>query len=288
MESGIRQLFSLSVALGWVYPAWQKRRRVLALIGVVFASAMHNSAVVMMLLPLLFWKEGKLFFIEWKKKTTLLVLGAGLALVLAVNFINLMPLISLLPARLEYTISSYYLENHNLSLTALANRGLFMLIVFFLALRAKDELSPREKFLFNLYAVGFCVYVVFMSFDLIASRTNVYFRIVEIALIPALFARNRDFVRRLRVAFPAMLLLLAFLYVKDITAVMDYSEYYSSKPWEYPYITIFNSDELLDAKYVNIKNANAMNAYQTGGASWDEYYNSLLRKPANRSRITSY
>ena len=31
-----------------------------------------------------------------------------------------------------------------------------------------------------------------------------------------------------------------------------------------------------------------MNAYQTGGASWDEYYNSLLRKPANRSRITSY
>ena len=145
---------------------------------------------------------------------------------LAVNFINLMPLISLLPARLEYTISSYYLENHNLSLTALANRGLFMLIVFFLALRAKDELSRHEKFLFNLYAVGFCVYVVFMSFDLIASRTNVYFRIVEIALIPALFARNRDFVRRLRVAFPAMLLLLAFLYVKDITAVMDYSEYY--------------------------------------------------------------
>lgn len=288
MESGIRQLFSLSVALGWVYPAWQKRRRVLALIGVVFASAMHNSAVVMLLLPLFFWKEGKLFFIEWKKKTTLIVLGAGLALVLAVNFINLMPLISLLPARLEYTISSYYLENHNLSLTALANRGLFMLIVFFLALRAKDELSPREKFLFNLYAVGFCVYVIFMSFDLIASRTNVYFRIVEIALIPALFARNRDFVRRLRVAFPAMLLLLAFLYVKDITAVMDYSEYYSSKPWEYPYITIFNSDELLDAKYVNIKNANAMNAYQTGGASWDEYYNSLLRKPANRSRITSY
>ena len=31
-----------------------------------------------------------------------------------------------------------------------------------------------------------------------------------------------------------------------------------------------------------------MNAYETGGLSWDEYYNSLLRKPTNRSRIVTY
>lgn len=287
MESGIRQLISLSIALGWVFPAWQQRRRILALAGIAVATLMHNSAIVM-LLVLLLRKENTIFFIDWKKKTIAIVLAIGAALVFVVNFVNLMPVISLLPARLEYTISSYYLENNHVSITALANRTLFMAIVFFLALRAKNEMSLREKFLFNLYILGFCVYVAFMSFDLIASRTNVYFRIVEIALIPALMVRNRDFVSRLRVAFPAMLLLISFLYVKDISAVMDYAEYYNSKPWEYPYITIFNSERLLDEKYVNIKNASAMNAYETGGLSWDEYYNSLLRKPSNRSRIVSY
>lgn len=287
MESGIRQLISLSIALGWVFPAWQQRRRISALAGIAVATLMHNSAIVM-LLVLLLRKENTIFFIDWKKKTIAIVLAIGAALVFVVNFVNLMPVISLLPARLEYTISSYYLENNHVSITALANRTLFMAIVFFLALRAKNEMSLREKFLFNLYILGFCVYVAFMSFDLIASRTNVYFRIVEIALIPALMVRNRDFVSRLRVAFPAMLLLISFLYVKDISAVMDYAEYYNSKPWEYPYITIFNSERLLDEKYVNIKNASAMNAYETGGLSWDEYYNSLLRKPTNRSRIVSY
>lgn len=287
MESGIRQLISLSIALGWVFPAWQQRRRISALAGIAVATLMHNSAIVM-LLVLLLRKENTIFFIDWKKKTIAIVLAIGAALVFVVNFVNLMPVISLLPARHEYTISSYYLENNHVSITALANRALFMAIVFFLALRAKNEMSLREKFLFNLYVLGFCVYVAFMSFDLIASRTNVYFRIVEIALIPALMVRNRDFVSRLRVAFPAMLLLISFLYVKDISAVMDYAEYYNSKPWEYPYITIFNSERLLDEKYVNIKNASAMNAYETGGLSWDEYYNSLLRKPSNRSRIVSY
>lgn len=287
MESGIRQLISLSIALGWVFPAWQQRRRISALAGIAVATLMHNSAIVM-LLVLLLRKENTIFFIDWKKKTIAIVLAIGAALVFVVNFVNLMPVISLLPARLEYTISSYYLENNHVSITALANRALFMAIVFFLALRAKNEMSLREKFLFNLYVLGFCVYVAFMSFDLIASRTNVYFRIVEIALIPALMVRNRDFVSRLRVAFPAMLLLISFLYVKDISAVMDYAEYYNSKPWEYPYITIFNSERLLDEKYVNIKNASAMNAYETGGLNWDEYYNSLLRKPSNRSRIVSY
>lgn len=288
MESGIRQLLSLSIAMAWVFPAWLSRRRVSAIIGIAVAALMHNSAVLLFVLPVMFWDDSRLFFLDWKRKSTAIVLAAGLLLVAVVNFVDLTAVIRLLPARLEYTIMSYYSENTGISVMALGNRCLFMGLILLLTLRSRGGLSQKEKFLFNLYAVGFCVYLVFMSFELIASRTNVYFRIVEIALIPALFYRNRDFVRRVRVVMPAMLLLISFLYVKDIAAVMDYAEYYSSKPWEYPYITVFHSDRLLDEKYVNIKNASAMNAYETGGFSWNEYYNSLPRKPLNRSRVISY
>lgn len=289
MESGIRQLLAISIILGVVLVAWSQRKYVISFCGIAAASLLHTSALLMLLLPLLFCRGyDKLYLIEWKKKTSLILVFLMLAASAVINFVDLSGLIALMPPQLEYTLWYYYQQNHTFSLLALANRSLFAAIAFILAWRAKDRLSQTEKLLFNLYMVGFAIYVTFMSFDLIASRCNVYFRVVEIALLPALMMRNRDLVRRTVVALPVMLMLMSFLYVKDITAVMDFAQYYDSNPLHYPYITIFNPDSLLDAKFVNVKNANAMNAYQTSGFSWNEYYAQLLRKPVNRSTIVPY
>ena len=288
MESAIRQLLPLSIALGWVLPNWVDKRRWRAIAGIVVATLLHTSAAVLFALPILFWQDRPLFVIEWKARATVLL---GLLVVAAsavITLVDLTPIIRLLPSQLEYTVYTYYVENNHVSLLALANRGLFMAIVFLLALRARARMTPQEKLLFNLYCVGFALYVVTMAFDLIASRINVYFRILDCCLLPVLFYRNRDLIRRTRVALPALLILLSFLYVKDISAIMDYSEYYSSNPLEYPYITLFNESALLDAKYVNVKNASAMNAYETGGFSWNEYYDQLMRKPTVRSPIVPY
>lgn len=290
MESGIRQLLCISLALGWVFIDWSNGHKLRAIVGIAVASLLHTSAIVLVVLPILFWNPRSLYVIEWKPKTSVLVGAAFLAVAAVVNLVDLSFLIRLIPwSSLEHALLSYYSEEATgISLMALANRSLFMAIIFFLTWRAREDLTPSEKLLFNLYCVGYALYVVFMSFDLIASRLNVYFRIVDFALIPILFYKNRDFVRRTYVALPVMLVLISFLYVKDITATMGYAQYYESNPLKYPYITVFNPDRVFDSKFVNVKNAGALNAYTTTGMSWDEYYESLQRKPNVRSIITPY
>lgn|GEM_PF-2539623 len=290
MESAIRQMLSIGVALGFVLPGWAGGKRIRPLLGILLASLIHTSAALLFLLPVLFWNERPLFLIGWDRRkaavcTGLLLLGAA-----AAAFVDFSAVIRLLPerfAKLEHTILSYYL-NRRIGLLPFLNRSLFMLAALALAYRARERLSGGEKLLFNLYCVGYGVYLLMMSSDLIASRTTLYFRIVEFCLFPALFYRNRDLIRRAVVAMPAMLALLGFLYVKDIAAAMGDAQYYSRNPLRYPYITVLSATDLLDHKFVNVKNAQAMNAYQAGGVSYDEYYRQLLRKPSVRSPILPY
>lgn len=288
MESGIRELISAAIAFGFIFIDWADGRRVRALIGIAIAALIHTSALVLLLVPILFWNPRPMYLVEWKPKKTAIVLGLLVAATAVINIVDMTPIIQLLPSSIEYRVMYYYTENSQFSLMALANRSLFMAVVLVLAWRCREELSPREKLLFNLYCVGYGLYLMLVSFDLIASRINLYFRIIDFCLIPLLFHRNRDLIKRTVVAFPVMLALISFLYVKDITATMGYAQYYSNNPLEYPYVTVFNADDIFDNKFVNAKNASAMNAYQTGGLSWDEYYQTLQRKPSVRSPIVPY
>lgn len=287
MESAIRQMLAVSIVLGFVLPWWTSGRRLLPMLGIAAASLLHTSAVLMLVLPLLFWRPRAMFVVEWGKKRSAIVLSLLVAAAAVINFVDVSGIIALLPPQLEYTVMSYY-ANRQLSLMPLMNRSVFMLIVLVLGIRAKNDLSDSEKLLFNLYMVGYAVYLLLMSSDLIASRMNLYLRIVDICLIPLLFDKNRAFVRKTMVALPVMLALFSYLYVKDVRAVMANGQYYSRNPIEYPYITVFNTGDLMDKKFVNVKNAQAMNAYKAGGLSYDEYYRQLQRKPVARTTYLPY
>ncbi len=289
MESGIRQMLAIAIVLGFVLVEWDNGHHVLPVVGIALASLFHTSALLMLLLPILCWKgNSKLFFIDWKLTKSIVILSIILLLGAVINLFDWSRWISFLPARLEYTLWYYYQERSGISYLAFANRTLFALIIFCFSYYFRRALTDTDRLLFNMYIIGYLIYILFISFDLIASRCNVYFRIVEIALIPQLFTKDKRFVTRKIVLLPGLVLLVSFLYVKDISAVMDFAQYYDNNPLRYPYITIFNPDKLLNEKFVNIKNVNAMNAYQTGGFSWNNYYEHLQRKPINRSTILPY
>lgn len=287
MESAIRQMLAVGIALGFILPDFVDGKRLRPLLLTAVASLIHTSAALLFVIFILFHKERSIFLIKWPLKRSAILCGVLLAAAAVVNFVNLTSLIEMLPARIAYTILSYYTNRH-VSLMPLLNRTLFMLIVLALVYKARNKLSPGEVFLYNLYCIGYALYLLLMSSDLIASRVNLYFRIVDMCLIPLLFQKNRDLVRRTFVALPTMLALCSFLYLKDVSAVMDNAQYYSRNPLHYPYITVFNSSAVMDAKFVNVKNAQAMNAYQAGGLSYDAYYRQLQRKPSVRSTILPY
>lgn len=288
MESGIRQLMSISLVLGWVLVDWTQGHRWRALIGIALASLLHTSALALLVLPLLFYKERDQWPFSWSLRRLVLLFGGLIAVMLAVNYVNLEPVLRLLPGSVGPTLVYYYLTTKSFSPMALANRLLFVVLSLALAWRVRDQMSQKERFLFKLYIVGFCIYLLLMSVDLVASRMNVYFRIVEIALLPALLYRNRDFAKRLVPVVAALLVLVCGIYVKDMRAIMGFSLYYESNPLKYPYVTVMSPETLLDVRYIPIKYEPYMNQAAYGQFDFDNYYRKVQRKPSLSSPVVPY
>jgi hypothetical protein len=60
-------------------------------------------------------------------------------------------------------------------------------------LGAKDKLS---RVMFVFYTIGFCVYILFLDYSLIATRVNMAFRILEVVAVSRVVGQFRDLVNR--------------------------------------------------------------------------------------------
>jgi len=288
MESGLRQLIALCLVLGFALPEWHQGRRIRASLVILIAATMHMSVLlVLVVLPLFFFHEQKKEF-GWKTKKMVVLLGIVLIGSAVINFVPLTPLLKLLPQRLGGILIYYYQTSRNFSWLALLNRFAFTAAACLLAYRARERLSAREWFLFKLYLIGFFVYIAFMSIDLIASRSNAYFRIIEFALLPSLLYRNKDLENKLLPALAGLVIMITFIYVKDIRAVMSFGQYFSNNPLEYSYITIFDPAQIMEKRYVPVQYETWMNQAAYGEFDFNEYYRKVLRKPSINAPYLPY
>lgn len=288
MESGLRQLISLCLVLGWALPEWHRGGYLRAAVSILIAATMHSSAILLVaVLPLFFFREPQASF-SWNRPRTLVLIGVAVAISVVVNFAPLQRVFDIIPAPFGPVLAYYYRTTRNFSPLALVNRTVFVLLACTLAYRARERLSAKEWFLLKFYLIGFFVYVMFMSIDLIASRTNVYFRIVEFALLPSLLYRNRDLGNKVVPVLAGVVAMVAFIYYKDINAVMGFGQYYKTSPMDYPYITIISPTDLMDARYIPLKYEPYMNQSAFGEFDFDEYYRKVQRKPSMNAPYMLY
>ncbi|MDR2506054.1 MAG: EpsG family protein [Oscillospiraceae bacterium] len=288
MESGLRQLIALCLILGFALPEWHRGKKMRACLVILIAATMHMSVLlVLAVLPIFFFGEQKKEF-GWKIKPMAIIFGIVLAGSAVINFVPLSPILTRIPGQVGSILNYYYTTSRSLSLPAIGNRLLFTAIACALAYRARERLSARDWFLFKLYLIGFVVYIAFMSIDLIASRTNVYFRIIEFALLPSLLYLNKDLGNKILPALAAFLLVISFIYVKDIRAVMQFGQYFSNNPLEYSYITIFDPAQIMEKRYIPVAFEPYMNQAAYGEFDFNEYYRKVLRKPSHNSPYLPY
>lgn len=288
MESGLRQLIALCLIIGLALPDWLSRRRVRSAVMILIAATMHSSALIVLAALAVFFRNEPRMSFGWNNKLGYAFLGLVVAASLVVNFAPLTPILNLIPSPWGPTLNYYYITTRQFNLMALANRLFFIALACALAYRARLHLTSRDWFMFRLYIIGFLVYIMFMSIDLVASRTNVYFRIVEFALLPALLYANRDLANKLVPVFAGLLLLVAFIYYKDVKAVMDFGQYFSNEPTKYPFISIFEPAKLMEARYIPIKYEPYMNQSAYGEFDFDEYYRKVPRKPTFNAPYLPY
>lgn len=271
-ENGIRQAIAMLLVIAGFCLTLKKNRIWYLLGAVLLAYTLHNSALIglVFLIPYLLDRSQTMREFIRRRHTILLILFAALCSVFLWLSLSggLEKIAGYLPDSLSVRIIGY-LKSTTYSIMALFSRVAFLVVIAVLYYCAGEKVTRFERLLMQVYLIGFFLYCVMFTSDLIASRMHAYFKLFEMLLIPNLLfyfdlknIRRPAFVAQrivpwleahkgIRVlphvsAVLVPCVLLVFMYCKTTWDVMEQSKYYEPSYWNYPYFSVFSDMQKLD------------------------------------------
>lgn len=237
MVSGLRQGLAICFFLGIVLPFYLEKRWGRYVISALVAASFHRVGYAWLVLPVVYYLPMRMMF----GVTGLSVVG-GLILQLRPIEQFLVKLIA------NYHLKQFLLEGE-ISLFAIGERLISFAILLFLYFWYKKEKKPVEKrteFLLKAYMCGICFYMLLCSSSYYASRYCVIFKVLECAIVLTLIWEKKYVSNVVAVFFFCLTLLMG---CKNLNAMIREGFWYDTNVvniWNFPYISIFNQDEILN------------------------------------------
>lgn len=220
--SALRQGLVIATFLGLMIPLVIKNKLVKYYILVFICILIHKGAIVLTPIPFIL----------------------HLRVILLEYFLIVAFIIGIIVFKYMYFVP--YSDIGKFSYFAIMERLFMMSYVFYIYhnLESSDNISPL---LYRVYIYSICIYFIFMSNDLAASRFSWITRCVEIVLIPNLLRKYKHASQYL---ITVLLLLNFFMFVKNINSEITDGLYYSNISfWNYPYVSIFNNEDIYKYRY---------------------------------------
>lgn len=220
--SALRQGLVVAVFLGLMLPMLENEQHGKFILLDLLLSTIHSGALALLLL-LVVQK------IQIKHIFTLIVasvcIGVGLSFVL------------------QYIVSLIGISYETSGANPLAL--IYRLVIYSITVMlysGRNSVDTSSKLLFKCYSIGFCIYLVFMSNELISSRLAAPLLAIECALLPALLKGQS---RQGSVLLLCIISMCLVMYLKNISAAIDQSKYIEEiSVFNYPYISVFNTSDI--------------------------------------------
>lgn len=214
-------------------------------IFVILLGLIHSAALILLILPIV------LRFSE-KQLTFFAVLAFIGSFVL-----SRLPLFKALAFIGERAM---YLEEAEFSMGAMMIRMFLFYIIWRLHHlgEAKDSVLFREECkLFKLYFSGVILFLLFSFFGIISQRLSMPMKTLEIVLIPVLFYRNRALLfnykktrfQEIAVYMVLIIMMMNVECLKNVNSYIDQQGYHGVSLMNYPYISVFDEERLLQYTY---------------------------------------
>lgn len=245
--SGIRQGLAIVIFLGVLLPLLERQSYFAYIVGTLLCITFHTVSVVFLVL---------LVSVKIRKVSTLQILTV---LAWLVGCILSTPEGQSLIMSLGISKLNYYLGNGaNISLAAIAERLLFTGIITWLYLKLckLGKCSDRFRFAYSCYLMAMALYGGLLWNELVASRTASMLRFIEIYLLIYGIRQMRRGSRYLLIVI--LVAFETFMTVKNIQAAIDQGPYGQEVTVAtYPYVSVFNSQDiykyrLVPNKYINL------------------------------------
>lgn len=223
LEGTLRQGLVLAVFIYAFYGFIVDKNILKYLILICFATLFHVSAIIGLLVPVVFKISYKYFL-----NPAYIILATTISLAGSI----IVPKILLtLVSRFVGKAASYN-GGVNIFFPAIGLRLFMMIIVYTVFRRTHTRLSKNEILSVKVYISGVIIYVLLCSISIL-SRLSDYFMFIEIILLPNLLMslnkKSRDIIKK------ALVCVFIVLFIKDLNSVGHTT---------YQYITIFNKEEI--------------------------------------------
>ena len=234
INSAQRQGLAVLIFVGILFPLLCQGKFIKFSIGAVVTSLFHISGLIL-LTTVISNKLGKM----------LIVLLAFFFFIL--NFILTMILnreffLSITGIDVNYEVGG-------VSLMGLLSRTT-MLIIITILMRSNSDVDNNIKKIYKMYLVGFSIYLFFVSSDLIASRLNIYFQMLDIVLVSNLLF-NLETKKRILYSLAIICLIMPLFYWNQVSGQLAQGRYFNSNSiLDYPYVSVFNQYRILDYRPV--------------------------------------
>lgn len=227
--SSLRQIIVLSTFVGIMLELLLNKKYINYYILCIILSLFHTSALMLIIVPVVF-----------KLSLRNMYVYAGIISIAFLILYNtgfgkdIMANIPIIGAGIKY----YY--NNDASLMALLERVFMLILVSILYLTNPNKLNCKVTM--ALYVFGTGMYIALSSSALTASRMTVYFKILEVVIIPVLLEK-KSCLRQLIILF--IVLFVIFMTCKNLSSYIEQGKYHNNVHfWNYPYISIFNKDKI--------------------------------------------
>lgn len=243
-----RQAFAIIFGLAAVCNYINKQKKCFILQIICIAFIFHFSALILLLIPVF----DKIFSDKFIFSNIKVILFTFFCFVL--SFLSPF-LLTFVFNKLNLTIISkllYYTKSANLNLMPILTRIVFVFIVLlFFHNAVKNSDSNILKKMYRIYIYSLFLYMLFSQFS-IFSRFSDYYTFIEILLVPNLLDMVSKKIytdkKMLRICF---LILYSVLFVKDLDDATVQGNYMDRGAMNYPYITVFNKDEIFNYRKIS-------------------------------------
>lgn len=239
--SMIRQAVCIGVFIYYMIPLLHKRQYFKYYLVSLLLFTIHYSSVVVFFIPAVNIIKKYYLYQIYLTSIILLILG----LLLFKHIFSFFLIFDLISAKVEY-----YTQTDSPEVLSIISR-LVLFIPIIQLTKIYPEGSIKDTFL-KIYIIGFFLYLIFLGSSLISSRLNVYMRYFEAVLLVDFLLYVFEFKLNKILSFSYIILIMTVLYVKNIDSFISQGPYYSHiNVYNYPYVSIFNKKDILDAR--NIK-----------------------------------
>lgn len=242
LNSALRQGIALAIFFIAFYTFFKKGKTIQYIVCILFGFLFHESILITLLFPIIHIFYKKLFYN--KTFNGLLFIGAiGLFVIKADRI--LVALAASIGIGIPYEASGF-------SMLAVVLRLVSIAFIYYMYVNTDEiEITDFDKFQIYSYFIGVLIFISISNVP-IFSRFTEYFSILEVMIYANLIYHVKSKLTKVVVSLFCTLLVCSIC-IKDIASFTVQGTYKSNNILEYPYITIFNKQDIFDYRDVEYR-----------------------------------